>query len=579
VSSGGTTSGTGVNGGGAELVTPGGTAIGTTVGTGGYLVILPGGGQTGTMLSGGAIVSTGIVLDQPNSGVAVYGNVAADLVVSRGGAEYVLLSGTASGTVVNFNAVEDVFSGGTASSTMVNGGGTENVGGTANFTAVSFGGFQVVSSGGTASGTVVNDGGTQVVSAGATASGTVLLLGGAIDLPGLAYAGSGSAALDPTTDILTVTEGSFTYTQHLPGTYTGESFFTARDSGGGTLVTVESAPCYCRGTLILTDRGEVAVEGLRQGDRLLAHGGNGRMALFPIVWIGHRSVDCRRHPKPELVWPVRIVAGAFGRGRPRRDLWLSPDHAVFVDGVLIPIRYLINGATVAQVPTAAVKYFHVELPTHAVLLAEGLPAESYLDTGNRSAFANGGTVGDGEGAAPTVMHPDFALRIWETKACAPLVVAGAELVAARSVLLERAEILGHATTRDAAMRLVVDGRVAPPKINGSIYRFHLPATARSIRLVSRRAIPAHMRPDSDDYRPLGVAVSRVALDGREVPLTDPRLGSGWHGAEVGNGTAPGWRWTDGDAALAVAGVRLLEIEVAITARYWLSPGSAEAIVA
>jgi hypothetical protein len=93
---------------------------------------------------------------------------------------------------------------------------------------------------------------------------------------------------------------------------------------------------------------------------------------------------------------VRIAAHAFGAGRPRRDLLVSPDHAVFIDGegaapgVLIPVCYLINGATVWQEDVAGVEYWHVELPQHSVLLAEGLPAESYLDTGNRGAFANGG---------------------------------------------------------------------------------------------------------------------------------------------------------------------------------------------
>jgi hypothetical protein len=111
-------------------------------------------------------------------------------------------------------------------------------------------------------------------------------------------------------------------------------------------------------------------------------------ALRPIVWIGHRRVDCRRHPAPEKVWPVRIVANALAPGRPHAFLLLSPDHAVLVGDVLIPIRHLINGATIAQVPVDQVTYYHLELPSHEVLLAEGLACESYLDTGNRRAFGN-----------------------------------------------------------------------------------------------------------------------------------------------------------------------------------------------
>ena len=70
------------------------------------------------------------------------------------------------------------------------------------------------------------------------------------------------------------------------------------------------------------------------------------------------------------MWPVRVSAGAFGPGRPHSDLLLSPDHAVYVGEVLIPIKHLINGSTIVQVPMARVTYHHLELPAHDVLLAD-----------------------------------------------------------------------------------------------------------------------------------------------------------------------------------------------------------------
>jgi len=96
-----------------------------------------------------------------------------------------------------------------------------------------------------------------------------------------------------------------------------------------------------------------------------------------VVWIGRRRLDGRYNPE---VSPVRIRAHAFGGGQPRRDLLLSPDHAVHADGVLIPVRTLINGATVVQERADAVTYYHLELARHDVVYAEGLPAESYLNT-------------------------------------------------------------------------------------------------------------------------------------------------------------------------------------------------------
>jgi hypothetical protein len=129
---------------------------------------------------------------------------------------------------------------------------------------------------------------------------------------------------------------------------------------------------------------------------------------------------------------VRIVTGAFGRRRPNRDLLLSPDHAVFVDGVLIPVKYLINGTTIWQEPVESITYLHVELPRHDVVLAEGLPVETFLDTGNRSNFA--------DRAGTAILHPDFGSRVWEADGCAPLVVVGPALSAVRRRLRRRAVI-------------------------------------------------------------------------------------------------------------------------------------------
>jgi hypothetical protein len=163
-----------------------------------------------------------------------------------------------------------------------------------------------------------------------------------------------------------------------------DQFKFHQDSGTGSDITVA---CFAAGTRILTDRGELPVEHLLPGNLVLARVGDGQAALRPVVWIGHRRIDCRRHANQADAWPVRVRAGAFGARQPHRDLWLSPDHAVFAAGVLIPIRRLINAATVVQEPVASVTYWHVELARHHMILAEGLPCESYLDTGNRGAFS------------------------------------------------------------------------------------------------------------------------------------------------------------------------------------------------
>jgi hypothetical protein len=149
-------------------------------------------------------------------------------------------------------------------------------------------------------------------------------------------------------------------------------------------------------------------------------------------------VDCARHPAPETVWPVRVAAGAFGEGRPVRDLYLSPDHAVFVDGVLVPVRCLINGGTIRRVVVPAVTYYHVELPEHDVILAEDLAVESYLDVGDWGNFEDEHVVR---------LFPDFCARlapeaalVWEAKGAAPLVMAGEALMAARQASTSQCQV-------------------------------------------------------------------------------------------------------------------------------------------
>jgi len=165
--------------------------------------------------------------------------------------------------------------------------------------------------------------------------------------------------------------------------------------------------CFAAGTRILTRAGEVAVEDLAVGDRVPAlHGGR----VARVTWLGHRHVACG---DDGAAWPIRIARGAFAPGMPHRDLVLSPDHAVYVDGVLVPVRRLLNGTTIVHAPVDSVVYWHVETDRHDVLVAEGLPCESYLDTGNRAGFAVG----------LPLQFParDQAARAREAICCAPVV--------------------------------------------------------------------------------------------------------------------------------------------------------------
>lgn len=160
-------------------------------------------------------------------------------------------------------------------------------------------------------------------------------------------------------------------------------------SGGDKCQTkCGGAICFLRGTRLLTPNGEVAIESLQIGDAVVTEGG----AVRPIRWIGRMTIARNGDaPWSDDVKPVRVAKGALGAGSPHRDLYLSRAHMVHLNGVLMTVGDLINGRTIAAVDVDAtqLEYFHVELDTHDVLMAEGAPCESLLlESGRLSAFDN-----------------------------------------------------------------------------------------------------------------------------------------------------------------------------------------------
>jgi Hint domain len=127
--------------------------------------------------------------------------------------------------------------------------------------------------------------------------------------------------------------------------------------------------CFLAGTLIRTASGLVAVEELRVGSSVLTVSGEAK----PVKWIGKR--------KDASEAPVKISKFAIDGKAPLRDLFVSPRHAIYIDGFLVPAINFVNGTTIiayakSNLPTFA--YYHIEFETHEVIEAEGLAVESYL---------------------------------------------------------------------------------------------------------------------------------------------------------------------------------------------------------
>jgi hypothetical protein len=255
-----------------------------------------------------------------------------------------------------------------------------------------------------------------------------------LDLTNFTYHPGASAT--ETGNVLTIVSGSDTLTVNLAGNYPSIHWQAVQDAGTGT--EVEPA-CFARGTRILTESGDRPVEELSIGDLVVTGSG----AIRPIKWIGRRSYKGAFLFRNSDIWPIRVNAGALGPDMPRRDLYLSGRHALFLDGLLVPVECLVNGSSILRCRCPdEIEYFHIELASHDVILAEGAPAETFVDCDDRGIFHNAHEFAE--------LYRGEEPPRW--RFCAPRVEAGRDLDRVRARLLKRIDLGDAASCRGRARR-------------------------------------------------------------------------------------------------------------------------------
>jgi len=181
--------------------------------------------------------------------------------------------------------------------------------------------------------------------------------------------------------VVQTTDGDFVYANgsllDLDGTADDSLEVTGVDNVSNYVL------CFRSGTEISTPQGNRRVEDLRVGDLVNVVGKSPQ----EVRWIGRqfRVIDTtRRHT------PVVIRAGALEDGVPSQDLYLSPDHAILIEGLLVTARSLVNNSSISWCDSIGepIAYFHIELDAHELLIANNTLAESYLDEVPRSHFDN-----------------------------------------------------------------------------------------------------------------------------------------------------------------------------------------------
>ena len=374
--------------------------------------------QTNTLINSGTIVggTYGVYTTGVNSTVENSGTI-------TGGTDSIRLNaGTSNRLIVDagakFNGV--VLANAAAANTLeltANGAGTINGFGT------QYQGFQTVTIDSGASWTVA---GTIAGFSGATIHG--FTGNDRLDLTDLSFDAGDRIDLNSGTDVLTIKDSGnhVLGTIQLSGDFTGDFFHLVNDGSGGSYIEEDTTPCYCRGTRIRTPAGEVAVEALRIGDLVTTLGG----AALPLKWIGRRSYRGWLAVGNEDAQPILFQAGSIADGVPARDLHVSPEHAMFVGGMLIPARHLVNGASIKKMRgVEEIDYFHLEFDRHVVIFAEGATAESFVDDDSRMLFHNADEYRE--------LYPDEPRR-QDAEFCAPRVEAGYALETVRRALAARA---------------------------------------------------------------------------------------------------------------------------------------------
>ncbi|MGA3401019.1 MAG: Hint domain-containing protein [Acetobacteraceae bacterium] len=386
---------------GASVSVGSGTSSGTLeIDTGGTVdVVSASVGQDGSLILGGGLLDPIALTLSAGGVISGFGTLDANLdnastVTASGGALEV------TGTVTDFGTMAI-----TTSATLVL-PGTVGAGQIIDFTA-NIGVLQV--------GTIGFNGTIDGIQ-----SGDTIILSGVTDATAANLVGTN------TLQIVSVSLGDIDL-QLDPEQGFGGDYFHVNTVGGNAVVTENNVPCYLAGTRILTDRGEVPVETLRIGDCVVTLDGSAK----PIKWIGRRSYSGAIPTGLRDVIPILIRQGALGENLPARDLIVSPLHAMYCDGVLVPAEHLVNGISILRAPDIdPIRYFHVELEQHDVIYADGAAAETFVDCDSRAMFHNAAEFDS--------LYPGDATPRWQY--CAPRVEGGERLAAIKRAIDRRAGI-------------------------------------------------------------------------------------------------------------------------------------------
>ncbi|CAI3944197.1 Ca2+-binding protein [Commensalibacter communis] len=522
--------------------------------------IVNGGKITGTVNGAGSIINDGRAIQYVSSG-----GVVNDIDVYLGGKQYISDGGIVNRTRVDYGQ-QHILSGGKAYSTII---GYYNKGiqyvsssGLASDTTISQTGSMVVFSGGIIDGNTVVSGGYLSIANGGVLEGNVMLNpggrvtiglsnGGSVDLIGnnnsgliisgytagintsvstviSNFSGLGSDFSDKVTvdGLQAANVSSVTYPDDdhitlklLDGTSLTLNMIGIKQTGytlgsdvNGNLTMIV---CFLTDTMIKMAKGVCAVEDIQVGDTVLSYDPKSKAKVKKkVIWVGKQTARVNaRLPDDQAGYPVRILKNAFKKNVPNKDLLITAEHCLFIDGYFVPARMLVNGRSIFyDYSMMSYEYYHIETEDHSVIWADGMLTESYLNTGNRHAFNRDQKV--------VVFDPQ--VKSWDKDAAAPLMVGRSFVEPVFNNLVKRADkqkiLIQNSNnvvlSNDHGLYLLTeDGeQIRQNRAENNVLIFKLPANTKNVYLVSRKSRPCDViGPFVDDRRFLGVLVGHVTV--------------------------------------------------------------------
>ncbi|PTX55830.1 CshA-type fibril repeat protein [Litoreibacter ponti] len=271
-----------------------------------------------------------------------------------------VLNGDAGDDFIDGGVDDDTISGGTGNDTLIGGQGADTISGGDDRDTI------IVDNAEDAIGDVV-DGGTGSTAAGDVDDFDVLDLTGAgpLRIVGETVDADGNS-----------TSGTVEFLDGVGGNVIGTLEFSEIE---------QIVPCFTPGTSIATPRGEVLVEDLMVGDKIITRD-NG---IQEIRWIGAKRMDGRELQNNPHLQPVLIQKGSLGNGLPERDMLVSPNHRMLVNNdrvslyfdeneVLVSAKHLVNPTEgVQSINSMGTTYIHFMFDNHEVVLSNGAWTESF----------------------------------------------------------------------------------------------------------------------------------------------------------------------------------------------------------